>query len=169
MQIHSMKLDSLDAPILIPEDLIFCNLRIGTKFIKEPHECIDFTDVERLIMSTEFYHSELLKESDFRRQNTQLIPLCPIGYFELSGLFYTTGEGFSVNFDAIGNLEDLSFYTSDEEGWSFNEQLSPFMSNFDDKFTIGLSGYFHAFYVKNKITGIKSSIYYTPIGWLDLI
>ncbi|BFM44932.1 hypothetical protein CFS9_35730 [Flavobacterium sp. CFS9] len=77
-QLGTIKASTLDAPILIPEDLVFCNLRKGINFIKEPHKCIDFTDIERLIISSEFTDTELLKDYDFRKQNTYLNPLCEI-------------------------------------------------------------------------------------------
>ena len=77
-QIGTIKVASLDEAIRIPEDLVFSNLRKGINFIKEPHVCIDFTDTERLVMASEFTDVQLLKESDFRKQNTYLTPLCPI-------------------------------------------------------------------------------------------
>lgn len=78
LQLGTIKAETLDAPILIPEDLIFCDLRKGINFIKEPHECIDFTDMERLIMQSEFNDMNLIKDADYRYQNTYLSPLCPI-------------------------------------------------------------------------------------------
>ncbi|WP_286968239.1 hypothetical protein [Flavobacterium sp. UBA4854] len=78
LQIGTIKADTLDAPILIPEDLVFSDLRKGINFIKEPHECIDFSDIERLFMQSEFNDINLVKEADYRLQNTYLTPLCPI-------------------------------------------------------------------------------------------
>ncbi|MDQ8014472.1 MAG: hypothetical protein REI96_18635 [Flavobacterium nitrogenifigens] len=78
LQIGTIKAETLDAPILIPEDLVFSDLRKGINFIKEPHECISFTDVERLIIQSQFNDVELVKQADFRRANTYLIPSCPI-------------------------------------------------------------------------------------------
>lgn len=78
LQLGTIKTQTLDAPILIPEDLIFCDLRKGINFIKEPHECIGFTDIERLIMQSEFNDMDLIKDADFRYQNTYLNPLCQI-------------------------------------------------------------------------------------------
>ena len=78
LQIETMKVDSLDVPILVPEDLIFCDLRKGINFIKEPHACIAFTDIERLIIQSEFNDVSLIKEGDYRKQNSYLTPLCPI-------------------------------------------------------------------------------------------
>lgn len=78
LQIHTIKVESLDEPLLIPEDLVFCDLRKGINFIKEPHKCIDFTDIERLMMQSEFNDINLIKEADYRKQNTYLNPLCII-------------------------------------------------------------------------------------------
>ncbi|WP_281638415.1 hypothetical protein [Flavobacterium marginilacus] len=78
LQMDCLKAPSLDTPILIPEDLIFTNLRKGIHFIKEPHECINFTDMERLIINSEFFDTELVKQGEFRKQNTYLTPLCQI-------------------------------------------------------------------------------------------
>lgn len=77
-QIGTIKVATLDAPVLIPEDLVFCNFRSGVKFIKEPHECIDFTDTERLLMVSEFTDIELLKHYDYRRENTFLNASCTL-------------------------------------------------------------------------------------------
>lgn len=78
-QFGTIEARNLDTPVLVPENLIFVNLRNGINFIKEPHKCIDFTHLERLIMSTEFFDMETIKQSDFRKANTFLTPLCPIG------------------------------------------------------------------------------------------
>ncbi|MBF4491038.1 hypothetical protein IR010_00685 [Flavobacterium sp. MR2016-29] len=77
-QLGTISVSSMDEPILIPEDLVFCNFRSGVKFIKEPHECIGFNDMERLIMASEFTDIELLKHYDYRRQNTYLQASCTI-------------------------------------------------------------------------------------------
>ncbi|OXA95981.1 hypothetical protein B0A75_18115 [Flavobacterium oncorhynchi] len=78
LQLGTIKADSLDVPILVPEDLIFCDLRKDINFIKEPHKCIDFTDIERLIIQSQFNDVSLIKEGDYRKQNTYLNPLCQI-------------------------------------------------------------------------------------------
>jgi hypothetical protein len=72
-----MDLGSFQACVNIPEDLIFIALRDGTKFIKEPVETFDFTDIERLIMTTEFFDFNFLKDEDFRKQNTKICPILP--------------------------------------------------------------------------------------------
>lgn len=78
LQLGTINVQSLDVPVLIPEDLIFCDLRKGISFIKEPHKCIGFTDLERLIMQSDFNDVSLIKDGDFRMQNTYLEPLCEI-------------------------------------------------------------------------------------------
>lgn len=107
LQIGTIKTDSLDAPILIPEELIFCNLRKGINFIKEPHKCIAFTDIERMIMASEFNDVELIKQADYRRENTYLEPLCridPVPYI----VFYDSIFGvihFNMPMPAVGIFE----------------------------------------------------------------
>lgn len=88
LQIGTLKVETLDAPILIPENLVFCDLRKGIHFIKEPHECIDFTDIERLFMQSQFNDVGLIKDGDYRRQNTYLTPLCPIDAPPLLGFAF---------------------------------------------------------------------------------
>ena len=78
LQLGTIKVTDFLTPVRIPEDLVFCNLRFGIYFIKEPHKCIDFTDTERLIMNSEFSDMDLLKEYDFRRENTYLDILCEV-------------------------------------------------------------------------------------------
>ncbi|SHL40411.1 hypothetical protein [Flavobacterium chilense] len=78
LQLQTLEVDSLDIPLLIPEDLIFCNLRKGINFIKEPNACIDFTHLERLIISSEFTDMAMLKDNDFRTQNSYLTALCVV-------------------------------------------------------------------------------------------
>lgn len=78
LQIGTLKVSTLDAPILIPEDLVFCNFRKDAVFIKYPHMCIDFNDTERLLIASEFSDIELLKDFDFRRANTYLNAACAI-------------------------------------------------------------------------------------------
>lgn len=78
LHLGTIKVATLDAPVLIPEDLVFCNFRSGVKFIKEPHECIDFTDTERLLIASEFSDMSTLKDYDFRRANTYLNASCSL-------------------------------------------------------------------------------------------
>lgn len=91
LQIGTIKTKTLDAPILIPEDLVFCNLRKGIVFIKEPHKCIDFTDIERMIIASEFNDVSLLKDGDYRKQNTYLNPLCVIDKLEYIEFYARVG------------------------------------------------------------------------------
>ncbi|WP_374172728.1 hypothetical protein [Flavobacterium tructae] len=79
LQLGTIKVENLGVPILIPEDLVFCNFRKESIFIKHPHMCIGFSDTERLIIASEFTDMSLLKDYDFRRQNTYLEASCAIG------------------------------------------------------------------------------------------
>lgn len=83
LQIGTIKADTLDVNILIPEDLIFCDLRKGIEFIKQPHKCIAFTDFERLIIQSEFNDTELISQGEYRKANTYLTPLCEIDLIEV--------------------------------------------------------------------------------------
>ncbi|MEO6177292.1 MAG: hypothetical protein ABIP27_19210 [Flavobacterium circumlabens] len=130
LQIGTIKAQSLDVPILIPEDLVFCNLRKGIHFIKEPHKCIDFTDTERLVMASEFSDVELLKDYDFRKQNTYLRPLCPIDLPSLNpsefnfNPYYWLNEGcLNLGF-AKCNYNDLLIYFS-PDGINYDHVFEP--------------------------------------------
>lgn len=129
-QIQTIEVDTLDAPILIPENLIFINLRKGINFIKEPHECIDFTHLERLIMASEFTDTEIIKDGDFRKANTFLTPLCPIEPQYLSfdfdpKIFIYEGapvlailETDTTNLQALFSVDGITFnYIFDYDYW----------------------------------------------------
>lgn len=78
LQVSTIEVDSLDKPLLIPENLHFIALRKGINFIDEPHKCIDFTHIERLAMSKRLDDLNIFKEHPFRLKNSYLNPLCPI-------------------------------------------------------------------------------------------
>lgn len=134
LQIGTIKADTLDAPILIPEDLIFCDLRKGINFIKEPHVCIDFTDIERLIMQSEFNDINLVKQADYRMQNTYLTPLCqidapvlnpenyefsPTVYKDEGALKLTILEAATTNLEAHFSLDGIEYtHVFDFDYWS---------------------------------------------------
>lgn len=103
-----IKVPDLDAPVRIPEDLVFSNLRKGIEFIDEPHQCIQFTDMERLIMYSKFFDIELLKEDDFRKANTYLTSACEVDGF---GILFESGEVPYYIFDE-GNV--LQFPVHDD-------------------------------------------------------
>ena len=111
LQLGTIETYSLDSPILIPEDLVFCNLRKGINFIKEPHRCIDFTHAERLIMASEFTDMELVKDFDFRKQNTYLNPLCQIDSYDIvltdSEVRYFNDEGNVLIFPQHADLPNM--------------------------------------------------------------
>jgi len=125
MQLGVIKKVSLDAPVLIPEDLIFCDLRKGIHFIKEPHECIDFTDIERLIMQSEFNDITLIKDGDYRKANTYLTPLCPIDPIPLVFAFepsYWMNEGCLTLKINDYDLSDIKIYFS-IDGVDFSQYI----------------------------------------------
>ncbi|MEA9415911.1 hypothetical protein [Flavobacterium sp. PL02] len=101
LQMGTLKVASLDAPVLIPENLIFSNIRRGINFIKEPNKCVDFTDLERLIISSEFFDSSLVNEADFRRANTYLTPLCPIELPLILDIVYTDRALWSYPYPVV--------------------------------------------------------------------
>lgn len=77
MDLHHIKLENFDTCLPIPEDLIFVALRQGVTIVKEPIEAIQFTDLERLIMGLEAFDLSFVKDSDFRKQNSQICPYVP--------------------------------------------------------------------------------------------
>ncbi|MEO8534815.1 MAG: hypothetical protein ABI441_13745 [Flavobacterium sp.] len=77
-QITTKEVPTLNDNILLTENCIVTNIRFGIHFIKEPHKCLQLTDLERLIISTEFWDTEIVKEGDFRRANTHLTANCII-------------------------------------------------------------------------------------------
>lgn len=105
LQLGAIKTDSLDVPVLIPEDLVFCNLRKDINFIKEPHKCIDFTDFERLLMMSEFNDVALIKDGDYRKQNSYLVRLCPIDGTPLI-LDSVTFASINWNYPTIVDVEE---------------------------------------------------------------
>lgn len=77
--IQTIELPSFDTCIPLKESGIFIAYRDGTNFIKNPPETFPFTNLERLIIGTEFFDTNYLKDSDFRNQNTQFCPkLAPV-------------------------------------------------------------------------------------------
>lgn len=97
MQLGTMKVKTFDVPILIPEDLIFCDLRQGTTFIKQPDKCIDFSDMERLIIQSEFNDTSLVKDADFRTQNTYMTSLCQVDPRCLTVLSVTAQRAYTID------------------------------------------------------------------------
>lgn len=157
-QLRTIITATLEVPIRIPEDLIFCNLRKGINFIKEPHKCIDFSDMERLIMASEFTDMSTLKDYDFRKQNTYLSPLCPIEFPVIPVLqedvFYFNDEGNVLifpqhedlpnemtnvylsydgqNFVQIGSeVDENGFYWNDEQRLYYSAIQGQFFTNKD--------------------------------------
>ncbi|MBZ4040983.1 hypothetical protein [Flavobacterium hibisci] len=102
-QMGVMKVVNINEPVLIPEDLIFCNVRFGVKFEKEPSDCIEFTDIERLIINSEFTDMDLLKESDFRKQNTYLDIRCQVDFDQP---YYGDLSGFNFGLSVVSDEGD---------------------------------------------------------------
>ncbi|MBB6388937.1 MULTISPECIES: hypothetical protein [Flavobacterium] len=94
-----MKVKTFDEPVLIPEDLIFCDLRQETTFIKEPTKCIDFTDIERLIIQSEFNDISLIKDADFRLQNTYMTSLCQVDPRLLTVNIVTAQRAYTIDIE----------------------------------------------------------------------
>jgi hypothetical protein len=113
--LQTIEVEHLNAPILLNEACIFTNIRKGTEFIKEPHECLQLTHLERLIISTEFFDTSAIKESDFRKAYTYLQPICQIDvdfpYFNISTFDFQAvsevGEGYRVAFNKDTPLDKL--------------------------------------------------------------
>jgi hypothetical protein len=159
LQIGVINVDSLDVPVRIPEDLVFCNLRKGINFIKEPHECIDFTDVERLIMNSEFTDSTLLKEYDFRRQNTFLNPLCQIDLpTDIEILYF------------IGNDLYFNIHKYQVDGVTINLLMSSDGVNYDTTLTVAFQATegvdFVANDVDNEGTYSIVDVYQEGVNWV---
>lgn len=76
--ITTKEVETLNDPILLTENCIVTNIRKGINFIKEPHTCLQLTHLERLIIGTEIFDTEFIKEGDFRRANTYITSNCQI-------------------------------------------------------------------------------------------
>lgn len=184
-QIQTIETDTLDAPILIPENLIFTNLRKGINFIKEPHKCIDFTHLERLIMSSEFTDMETIKEGDFRRANTFLTPLCPIDqisfdfaptYWDNESLPTFQYNDYENEIDVYFSLDGVNFDHFDSSSYA---QVNGVIGYNGGKTDIAIylvpelrtgAGYntvrhYNFVYFKDLVTGNKSQVYDVSSYW----
>lgn len=77
-QINTIEVQSLDIPLIIPEDLHFIALRKGINFINEPSECLAFTDLERLAISGRLDEITIFANHSFRKANTTFTALCQV-------------------------------------------------------------------------------------------
>ncbi|MFV8323579.1 hypothetical protein [Flavobacterium sp. LS2R12] len=100
---RNMSLEFMPLPvegecISLPEDLIFVAYMDGTKIIKEPYDSVlEFSNIERLIMGLDAFDLSFVKDSDFRKQNTQVCPLNTIDLaFRLEGNLVGYGYVFRV-------------------------------------------------------------------------
>lgn len=92
LQISFIEVETLDQEIIIPENLSFIALRKGINFINEPHQCIDFTHLERLSIAGRLDDINLFKESPFRLKNSKLSPLCQIDLALNLTAYFAKGE-----------------------------------------------------------------------------
>lgn len=154
LQLGTIKVPHLNERVLIPEDLVFCNLRKGINFIKEPDACIAFTDTERLIMNSEFTDMELLKQFDYRRQNTYLDIMCQVDmdfpYVDPDALPYIVAfSGGKLHFNMpmpAGGIYELE--TSYDNGVTWDRIF--YYTAHDETLEIpGNPGYF----IEDKLTG----------------
>ena len=85
----TIEIESFEACQPLPEGLIFVAFRDGLNFIKEPPQIYTFTDLERLIMGSEFFDMRYLKDSDFRKENSSSITFCVfyLSFFEMWSTF----------------------------------------------------------------------------------
>lgn len=82
LNISTIEVENLTQPIRCPENLFFIALRKGKTFIKEPAECIGFTDLERLFIRSFGISSFAFKnetQTNFRLQNSYLNAGCADG------------------------------------------------------------------------------------------
>jgi hypothetical protein len=110
LQISTLEVEDLNTPVLIPENLTFIALRKGINFINEPHECINFTQLERLAIAGKLDDINIFKDYPFRKKNTLLLPLCQIDQY------------FAMNF-RLGKGENFLFFDfeSNERGFEVTE------------------------------------------------
>lgn len=185
LQLGTIKVLDLDTPVKCPEDLVFCALRKGIYFQKEPHECIGFTDMERLIIYSEFSDMDLLKELDFRKQNTYLESLCLIDGFDVNfddaDVKYVYDEGNALEFPQDANLPQgtTNIYLSLDginftqvpnyvkpEGWAWSDvnrlyysRINDIIFTWIDLVNSPISNLPNYMYFQNALTGQRSKVY----------
>jgi hypothetical protein len=176
LQLGTLKSPTMDQDILIPEELIFCDLRKDTHFIKEPHECIAFTDIERLIIQSEFTDMELIKIAEFRKQNTYLSPLCQIDPFpdfvQQGTMNYYTSEGeirliFKFSYQMLGRYK--IYFSNDGITYQIHDPYYPAQNPKETGeseaivqpfvFPIPPSQAWSYIYFLDLTTGIRSKVY----------
>ncbi|OCB78817.1 hypothetical protein [Flavobacterium crassostreae] len=115
LQLGTIERPTLDIPIVVPERLIFCALRKGINFIKEPHECLQLTHIERLIFNSEFTDISMLKTAYFRRENTLLTATCQIEPFPnlILSSPYLPASAVNVDFSFRPKTDFNLFFSND--------------------------------------------------------
>lgn len=78
MQINTIEVQTLDAPVILPENLHFIALRKGIDFIDHPSECISFTHLERLCISSRLDDLSEFQNHPFRLKNSLFIATCQV-------------------------------------------------------------------------------------------
>jgi hypothetical protein len=125
--IETMELPVFDACVPLKESGIFIAYRDGINFVKNPPDTFPFTDLERLIIGTEFFDTNYIKESDYRKQNSSFCPVVPVQVSLLQvfdDVFINQSEGNVLStiqcFDVQGlepiEEEDKLVYFSDSLG-----------------------------------------------------
>jgi hypothetical protein len=154
--IHTMDIGTFQTCVNIPEDLIFIALRDGSKFIKEPALSFEFTDIERFIMSTEFFDFGLIKDEDYRRQNTSFCPVKIDKKIEI--LSY---ENPFLNLYSENILDDDIIYIySCEDGITWSDWTS-FTGIHNNRYQIG-NGFTAGMQVKLKVGNYFSNVFVFP-------
>lgn len=167
-QLGNLKVKNFDSPVLIPEDLVFTNLRKGINFIKEPHECIAFTDLERLFITSEFFDASLVKDAEFRRQNTYLETFCAVetkSFFNEETLVMSHGEHFGhIEFDYLKD-EPIDIYTSNSDASCFIFSGQMIFDVAFNKMIINVPFETEMIYFVLNSTGASSRIFNCPKPW----
>lgn len=123
LQISTLEVETLDQEIIIPENLHFIALRKGINFINEPHECIDFTHLERLAIAQRLDDLNLFQNHPFRLKNSKLSPLCQMD------------PNFAMNFKLGKGESHLALeFDSNKTGFEITEnyndpQMLPFVGS----------------------------------------
>jgi hypothetical protein len=73
--LHYIELDSFEACITLPEDLIFVSLREGTEHVFAPLTKFPFSNIERDIIGLKgSFDMSYLKDADYRKANSKFCP-----------------------------------------------------------------------------------------------
>lgn len=119
--IDTIELPTFEACIPLRETGLFIAFRDGLEFIKHPPEIFPFTNLERLIIGTEFFDANFIKDSDYRKENTSFCPKLPpltflpiITNVDYYGLFISAGETVRV----LQSFDGIAWNIIGDEGFS---------------------------------------------------